>query len=190
MRRKIVITAVIILLLSSIGYGTYAYMSASKTAQNVITAGNVKIELNKVDDQLNIMPNTSVIRLVTITNTGRNDCYVRVKITADITPDAKSDANISLSSDKIIFDVDTDNWAKDSDGYWRYNKLLPAGNPPDNVTSSLLKGISFDKGMGNEYQNAKVNLNITAEAVQAINNGTSVKDVTGWPGSPSPTATH
>ena len=35
--------------------------------------------------------------------------------------------------------------------------------------------------MGNEYQNAKAMIDITAIAVQSANNGETVLEATGWP---------
>ncbi|MFB0919919.1 MAG: SipW-dependent-type signal peptide-containing protein, partial [Oscillospiraceae bacterium] len=54
MKKKLALAAVIILLLSVAGYGTYAYLTAGTTAKNVITAGTVKIELTEVSDELEV----------------------------------------------------------------------------------------------------------------------------------------
>jgi len=37
------------------------------------------------------------------------------------------------------------------------------------------------KTMDNDYQNATIEINVEAQAVQSANNGTSVLTATGWP---------
>lgn len=187
MKKKIALTAVIIFVLASAGYGTYAYMTASKTAQNIITAGNVKIELNEVTNEQNksageltVMPSTNAKYEVSVTNTGKNACYVRVKLNTKL-----NIGEALLSSEgKITLLLDNINWVQDTEGYWRYKVELAPGK----TSSNLLTEIAFDKSMGNEYQNATFNLSVSAQAVQAVNNGfvTSVLEVKGWPSTPAP----
>ena len=182
MKKKIALAAALILILSIAGYGTYAYLTASKTANNVITAGTVKIELNKVqDEKLLVMPATTGKREVIVTNSGGNACYVRVKIETTVNPDPEAEA--SLDPDKIALQLNEADWVKGTgDDYWYYSKVLE----PKDSTKNLLEGINFDKSMGNEYQNATFTISVSAQAVQAENNGFetpagSVLDVKGWP---------
>ena len=191
MKKKIALTAVMILVLTLVGYGTYAYMTATpKVARNIVTAGNVKIELNEPilpSGGLKIMPATVAKREVTVKNIGKNDCYVRVKLEAQISPSSLPSTEGKIT---LLFDTsDTSKWVKDSDGYWRYKEKLA----PNDTTTNLLLGIQFDKSMGNEYKNAAIDINVLAQAVQADNNAFdpdkgSVLDVKGWPTTPTPTA--
>ena len=195
MKRKIALFCITTLVLSMVGYGTYAYMTASKTTQNIITAGTVKIELSGESDgqniesegthksfeEIKVMPATVAYRDVTVKNTGANSCYVRVKLDMDIVP--ANEAKLSAEG-KIAMLLDDINWMKEKgdNGYWRYSKKLEPGES----TTNLLKEIQFDKSMGNEYQNATFNLIIIAQAVQAQNNSFdsdtgSILDVKGWP---------
>ena len=189
MKKKIALTAVVILVLTLVGYGTYAYMTATpKVARNIVTAGNVKIKLNEPvlpSGGLKVMPATIAKREVTVTNTGKNDCYVRVKLETQISPSSLPSAKGKII---LLFDTrDTSKWIEDSDGYWRYTEKLV----PNDTTTNLLLGIQFDKSIGNEYKNATVNLNVYAQAVQVAHNEftTSVTEVSNWPSSPTPTAT-
>ena len=196
MKKKMALAAVIILLLSVAGYGTYAYLTASTTAKNVITAGTVKIELTEVSDELEVskslgsdepyayvMPNTEKPGHVVVKNIGGNDCYVRVKLV----PAISSATETSLKTDKIGLVLNTDDWVKDDDNYWRYTKKLASGES----TSNLLTSVLFDKSMGNEYQNSVIHISISAQAVQAAHNDYnpetgSVNDIQGWPATPTP----
>lgn len=197
MKKKIAFAAVLIFLLASAGYGTYAYMTASKTAQNIITAGTVEIELNdgfeepseesgglyKLSEEIRVMPLSDVERTLSVTNIGKNACYVRVKFVPEF-----SKNNLNLPS-KGFVTISTNgvNWtAADNSGYYYFEKVLGPGE----TTDSLLELIHFEEKMGNEYQNATFNLSVSAQAVQAANNSYtspgSVKNVKGWPAPPTP----
>lgn len=179
MRLKISAAAILLILISTVGFVSYALLSAHASAQNIITAGTVRIELNDVDEGLTIMPATTAQREVVIKNIGANDCYVRVLISGEFNVELPAR---SSDSDAAVLNFNTGDWTKDSDGFWRYNMKLAPGES----TTNLLTGISFDKSMGNEYQNSAFQLNISAQAVQAANNGFipgtgSILDVDGWP---------
>ena len=179
-KRKIALASTVILLLATVGYGTYALMTASRTVSNVITAGTVKIELNKVEnDKLVVMPATTKEREVIVSNTGNNDCYVRVKLKTVVTPFV---SETTLTPGKITLHLNSDFWTEGTDGFWYYNEVLKSGKD----TPNLLKSIQFADDMGNEYQNAKFSISVSAQAVQAKNNAPengSVLKVTGWPSS-------
>ncbi|NCB74089.1 MAG: hypothetical protein EOM51_05015 [Clostridia bacterium] len=179
MRLKISAAALILILISTVGYVSYALLSAHASTQNIITAGTVKIELNDVAEGLEVMPATTAQRDVIIKNIGANDCYVRVMIIGGF----ESSLPVRYSSaDQVVLGFDDHSWTKDSAGFWRYNFKLAPGES----TSNLLTGVSFDKSMGNEYQNTIYRLSISAQAVQAANNSFdigsgSILDVVGWP---------
>lgn len=200
MKKKFALTAVIIFVLASAGYSTYAYMTASKTAQNIITAGTVEIELNDgfeepseesgglytLSEKIRVMPSSDVERTLSVTNIGKNACYVRVKFLTEFksayeghpTLPSVGFVTLSLNNKDWIFDEDS--------GYWYYKTPLQSGI----TTENLLELIHFEEKMGNEYQNATFNLSVSAQAVQAANNSYtspgSVKNVKGWPDPPVP----
>ncbi len=201
MKKKIALTAVIIFVLASVGYGTYAYMTASKTTQNSISAGTVKIELSegyekpskesgglyRLSEKIMVMPSTDAERTLSVKNIGNNACYVRVKFVTEF-----SKNNSTLPSDEFVtMSLNDKYWVLGKNGYWYYRTALEPGK----TTESLLKLIHFEKKMGNEYQNATFNMSVSAQAVQAAHNGfeekekESVLDVTGWPSVPVPSPT-
>ena len=45
----------------------------------------------------------------------------------------------------------------------------------------LFTCVTFDAGMGNEYQNATATVHVAAEAVQTANNGVTALEALGWP---------
>jgi len=64
-----------------------------------------------------------------------------------------------------------------SGGYYYYNTQLAAGA----TTSSLFTGVQMSGTMGTEYSGLEARVNVTAEATQAKNNGTSATAAKGWP---------
>ena len=181
MKRKIMILAVLVICIALFAAGTLAYYTSEQKAHNVITTGGVEIALNEwadeeretpFEDLTGIMPGAAVTKIVEVENTGASTAWVRVLV----------DENIELSGEgradpgDIVLDINTTDWTL-KDGRYYYNSPLEAGE----TTAPLFTSVSFDKDMGNEYQNATVTVDVSAQAVQTANNGTSALDASGWP---------
>jgi len=184
MKKKIALVVVIISLIAMGISGTMAYFTADSTATNVITAGNIDIdliEMEKTDEGLKpfedkdgVMPGDVISKIVTVKNTGDNEAYIRVQVKKMITlaGDATGSAELSLLS----CDINTNDWTY-SKGYYYYNKPLAAGEE----TAPLFENVTFSAAMGNEYQNCEAQIDVAAYAVQVKNNGATVLDAAGWP---------
>lgn len=186
MKRRLLAGAVIVMCLSLLAYGTLAYFTAEDTAHNVITSGEIDIELQEwadeekttpfPEDGVNgVMPGTDVTKIVEVKNTGSNDAYIRVKVEKEIVlPDG-----VEGEPDSSLMKIDFDEtyWEKGEDGYYYYKEALEPGA----VTEPLFASVSFDPSMGNIYQNSTAKVDVTAYAVQVANNGDGVMDAKGWP---------
>lgn len=95
MKRRLLAGAVIVMCLSLLAYGTLAYFTAEDIAHNVITSGEIDIELQEwadeekttpfPEDGVNgVMPGTDVTKIVEVRNTGSNDAYIRVRVEKEI----------------------------------------------------------------------------------------------------------
>ena len=170
--------------------GTLAYFTAEERAHNVITSGGVDIELlewadlqhqDEWTDIEGVMPGTSVTKAVEVANTGASPAWVRVKVTKAIEMADEGDAP---DLDLIQMDFDEESWTL-RDGWWYYTQPLPAekaDDPNAHVTPYLFTKVTFaGAGMGNPYQNAKITIDVQAEAVQVANNGDSALTASGWP---------
>lgn len=208
MKKKILLLAFLAFCSSVAVTGTLAYYTHEDRAHNVITSGNVAIELVEKtldgnteidfpkDGISGVMPGTSVSKIVAVKNTGSADAWIRVSVDMEIhDQNASSTASNSgkklpltiqkenRTIDVITLDVDDANWIYEN-GYYYYKKPVN----PDAFTSTLFENVAFAKEMGNEYQNCKVLIDVSAEAVQAANNpiptasGSNASDVKGWPG--------
>ena len=210
MKKKILALAAIAICGSVAAGGTLAYFNAKVTAHNVITSGEVQIELvEKMSNGAELvpfpengisgaMPGTSVSKIVSVKNTGESEAWVRVGVDAQINknpmisavnellPLQVADENGNMI-DVISYEfVNTDKWIHDTDeetgvDYYYYVEPVAGGEE----TATLFESVKFAKEMGNEYQNCRISIDVAANAVQTANNpipdGGDVTDIQGWP---------
>ncbi len=197
MKRRLLITAVAVLTLSLAAYATLAYLTGGATAHNVITSGNVKIQLldqtlageeltDFPEEGLLVMPGTTASKVVSVKNLA-SESWVRVKLVKEFRsaaapePSEPGELGNPLNTDAAILNLDLENWTLGADGYYYFNSPLAQ----DENTSDLFTEVQFDPGMDNRYQNTVLHIYVYAEAVQSANNpipdGGDVTDVQGWP---------
>lgn len=185
MKKKLLVCALIAVCFSMAAYGTVAYFSHQDTVTNVITAGNVEIDLQEwtisedgervpFRDVLHVMPGTAVSKIVEIKNTGKQSAWVRISLDNSIrlAEGSAGDADVSL----ISFDINKEYWTQ-QDGYYYYNAVLLPGN----TTEPLFTQVIFADAMGNLYQNSTAVVTVRAQATQVLHNGTTVWEAAGWP---------
>lgn len=183
-KRKVGLVAAALLLISMLSYGTLAYFTDAEAATNVMTAGNVDIVLLDQTDvegtlvdfntqfennKAGVMPGDVVSKVVAVENDGSQPAWVRVKVDQAITD------NLAMTG--ITLDINYANWTSMTDGYFYYNEELAAGD----ATEPLFTEVSYSSALGNDYMNAVVTIDVSAEAVQVANNGSSFDTATGWP---------
>ena len=186
MKRKMTICALLIACLTLAGLSTYAYFTDDATARNVITAGNLKIELQEMsipvdggdpvafEDVVGVMPGEDVSKIVSVKNTGDKPAYVRVSVDKVLTLAEGVEGTPDQSL--VTCDFNTTDWTE-VEGYYYYKRPLAAGAE----TEPVFENVSFDPNMGNMYQNSKVVITVDAYATQVDNNGGNVFEAQGWP---------
>ena len=185
MKKKIVAAALIVSMLSISALGTLAYFTDTGIAHNVITSGKVDITLNDamgydgdkqpVRELKGVMPGVTYDKVVSVTNEADSqNAWVRIKLEKVIepAPDVEAEINPSLV---IINFPEKSKWVEKGD-YWYYTDILKPGE----TTENLFETVTVDKNMGNEYQNSTVKILVTAEAVQADNNGGTYTEIKSW----------
>ncbi len=186
MKRKLFAGAVVLLCLSILGFGSIAYFTADEAAHNIITTGEIDIDLLEWADEAKtqpfpedgvtgVMPGSDVTKVVEVKNTGANDAYVRVQVAKYIT--LAEGVQGEVNNELVKLNFDTEYWTLGSDGFYYYNEPLKAGE----VTEPLFASVTFDANMGNLYQNSTAKVDVEAYAVQVANNGESVFEAAGWP---------
>lgn len=190
MKRKIFSLALVIGLLAIAVGSTAAYFTTSETAHNVITTHKVDIaiqettivadENGKIEEVPfgsvsfeHVMPTATVSKIVKVQMPKDSaTAWVRVKIEKNVT---LAD-NTAGNTDYMMIDIE-DGWEQGEDGWYYYEKPLKA----EGITEPIFEEVQFSHAMGNNHQNAKANIVITAQAVQTANNGSTVMEAAGWP---------
>lgn len=149
-----------------------------------------------------VLPGQAYAKNVSVTNTGSQSAWVRIKAEKEYWKSGSKVTSVSVPTETRTYDATNDKWtvtagtsdkaldannidllglnAADwtlSGGYYYYNTQLLAGK----TTSSLFTGVQMSGTMGTEYSGLEARVNVTAEATQAKNNGTSATAATGWP---------
>ena len=121
MRKKLIAGAVVAICLSLLAYSTSAYFTTEKTATNVITSGNIDIQLQETamqdgeevlfeqsQERFKVMPSQTVSKIVRVKNNGANAAYVRISIFKSIklAEDVQGTPDVSL----LELDFDSENW--------------------------------------------------------------------------------
>ena len=189
MKKKLLYIAAILICLSLITGGTFAYFTASDTVRNVITSGGVEVAV--VEQQLvngtlqpypnqpiQVMPATTVSKIVSVRSA---DQAVWVRMNYTLTVYDAQGKEMEVPADElakvVVIESDTANWTC-KDGWWYYNTAIKSGE----TTKPLFEEVEFSgPHMDNKYQLCTVVVDVTAQAVQQANNGTTVLEALGWP---------
>lgn len=179
MRRKILaLTLCVAMLAIAIVGGSLAYFFDSDAKTNTFTVGNVSIVLNEPNwdktgaaEAADVYPGEALAKDPTVTNDGKNPCFVRISVTNLDQFAADFDgAQIIYRTDYVDNALGTD-WEKGNDGYYYYSKVLNPGE----TTDALFDQIVIPKELTNDAP-AK-DIVVTAYAVQAQGARPSFADV-------------
>lgn len=174
MNKKILVLASSALAVATtlVAGGTYAYFTDQASVQNVITFGNVGISLEEPrytqaggnGAAVGVLPGNVLVKDPTITNTGNNPCFIRVKV------DVVESYNTAMRGVLPTVDIeeitnleDNTGWVK-GDGYYYYQSpLAPA------ATVKLFEELTIPATWGNTYTDLRLGVNVLAEAIQSEN---------------------
>ena len=186
MKKKIFVCAFIAICLSIVAYSTTAYFTYSEIATNVITMGNIRIDLQELAvpkgggdpvpfrDVLDVLPGTEVSKIVQVKNIGVQPAWIRISLAKGLSlaEGIEGEADTSL----FTFDINTEYWLE-RDGYYYYKDVLSPGQ----TTEPLFTEVRFSSYMGNMYQQSKATVYVNAQATQVVHNGSTVFEAAGWP---------
>lgn len=189
MKKKILYIAAIVICLSLITGGTYAYFTTSDTARNVITSGGVGIQI--VEQQMvngtaqpypnqpiPVLPATEVSKIVSVQSL-EQIAWIRANYTVTVYDAEGEEMDIPDEELKrvIIIKNSSTNWTE-KDGWWYYDTAIGSNG----ITAPLIEKVEFSgPNMDNKYQLCTMIIEVNADAVQKANNGTTVWEALGWP---------
>lgn len=129
-----------------------AYFTDFGKADNHLTFGYNEIEIDEYfPDPGYPQAGETIVKEVSIKNTGANDCYVRIF----------ADFNNSQMKEYCTIDWNTADFTYNSDGYWYYNNVLKSGK----TTPDLMTKIVIADAIPGGFEN--FDLIVYAESVQA-----------------------
>lgn len=197
MKKKTLAVSLIAIALSLLAMGTAAMFLFYEEgrATNVITTSGIELVLNETGDGLpvvkegqfvglmftNVLPSQTVGKQPSVTNSGAEPFWLRVKIEKTL---QKATAGVAVDMPLQIGEIEviqingiTDAWVQDGDWYYFTEKVKK------DMTVHVFESVTFAYQMGNEYEEAFGNIIITAEAIQCKNNdipaGGTILEV--WP---------
>lgn len=202
-RRKAVLIGMLAVI-ALVGAGlTSAFTVHNTAADNVLTFGNVRLEIiqqeKQADGSLKDVPADYEVkaasglasRIVTFQNAGESDLYVRARPVMRAESAAGEDRGDASQVTKFQM-VDSGDWIQKSpdDGWYYYvggekGGLVAAatgGSETGDATEPLMNGIEFVGDFSDVVgPNGRFVFTVEAQAVQADNNGESALDAMGWP---------
>lgn len=186
MKKKIIASALAVCMMATLAIGmTLAYFTDTKSADNVFTVGNVKIELAEPNwdkegggkaDADAVYAGEALAKDPTITNTGANPCFVRIKVAGldSLVPEGTTDPALMIKyRTGYIDNVLGDGWVLHTDGYYYYSTVLPERA----TTDSLFDQIVMPAALENGNTDAEYKVIVSAQAVQAQGAKASFSDV-------------
>ena len=190
MKKKILsICLVAVIAVMAIAGASLAYFTAEDSAENVFTVGNVAIDLTepnwdetgKVEAE-DVYPGEPLAKDPTVTNTGKNPCFVRISVSnLDQFAEKFDGAMITYRTD-YVENALGENWKRHTDGYFYYTKVLAAGE----TTDALFDQIVIPFALTNNEKTLPIE--VTAYAVQAQGarpsftavQAMTVEEIAGW----------
>lgn len=176
MKKKIVSIALVVAMIAIIAAGSFAYFTDTQKADNVFTVGNVNIELTEPNwdasgevDGENAYAGEALKKDPTVTNTGNNPCFVRVKVEG---LDCLGEDNMITYETNYKAGKLHDGWVLHTDGYFYWTKPLVVAEDVDqakgllNQTAPLFDQIRIPTTVTNGFD-GNYDVIVTAEAVQA-----------------------
>ena len=183
---KFLSIAIISILLTFVTQGTLAYYSTVGKAVNVVTMGEIKMEIHETtmssqnqpvpfpEDGVYITPGDIVSKKVEIKNVCDQPFYLRVKMVYGI-------ENTELTSDECFsLNINEEYW-KLVDGWYYYTDILE----PDEITPHVFSEVEIvGAKLDNSYFGKTLTLTVKAQAVQSKNNpveNMATHTASGWP---------
>ena len=166
MKKKIISLCLVVALgATAVIGGTLAYFTDAESKDNTFTVGNVDITLTEPnwdatgkEEAVDAYPGEPLAKDPTVTNVGKNPCFVRVKVEG---LKQFGDAGDIIYRTDYVDNKLGDNWVDGGDGYFYYEKVLAITEKTD----ALFDQVVIPTGIKNNAQTAPIV--VKAEAVQA-----------------------
>lgn len=154
-----------VLVVMAVAGATVAYFTDTDSKDNTFTVGNVDITLAEPNwessgsvDAPDVYPGEPLAKDPTVTNSGKNPCFVRISV-ANLDQFGQK-GMITYRTDYVTGKLGTD-WVLHTDGYFYYTKVLAVGETTDALFDQIVMPTGLTGGEAAE------DIVVTAQAVQA-----------------------
>lgn len=154
-----------VLVVMAVAGATVAYFTDTDAKDNTFTVGNVDITLTEPNwessgsvDAPDVYPGEPLAKDPTVTNSGKNPCFVRISVANLDQFGTKGD--ITYRTDYVAGKLG-ENWVLHTDGYFYYTKVLAINETTDALFDQIVMPTGLTGGETAE------DIVVTAEAVQA-----------------------
>lgn len=180
-KKKIIGLCLAVGLMVGVVGGSFAWFTDTDAVTNSFaTQGNGTDESNGIkieeifDSELagKVLPGTEVNKDAKVKNTATYDQIIRVKFEKKWTKTNDKDLSldfIELKYQNTTTSNEANKWIKGTDGYFYYNGVVPAGG----ATEYLLDSVTLSSQVNNDYKDAKYDVIVHAEGIQAANGAVS-----------------
>jgi len=182
MKKKAIAVLLILLLVCSMTDGTSAFFISTQRATNVITTGQIHVELQEwadedgtdFEDVIHVLPGKEITKIVTARNVCPNAAWIRMSFSKSVRLANGVTGEPDLA--QVSLDLNTADWTE-KDGWYYYKEPLTPGK----TCEPLFTTVSFAEDMDNIWQQSTITIDVELQAVQTANNGTDVMTADGWP---------
>lgn len=157
-----------------------AYYTSVGRASNVITSGNLRLQIHEKTadgsdfprEGVYVIPGDVVSKRVSVENICAHPFYLRVKLVS------QTDHQVLSAQDCLKMDIDTQHWILQN-GYYYYSEILQPGETTMPVFTNVeIVGSKVDQS----FAGTTLNLTVKASAVQSENNPAQhTWEAKGWP---------
>lgn len=179
-RSRLLLIALAAILATILTQPTLAYYTTIGKATNVVTSGNISLEIHEKTadgsdfpaEGVYVIPGDIVSKQVSVENVCAHPFYLRVKLVRGATNETLS------QEDAMKLDINTNEWTY-QDGYYYYNSILQPGQ----VTVPLFTQVEIvGSQVDQSHAGSTLSLSVNAYAVQSENNPAEQPwDAAGWP---------
>ncbi|GAA0709099.1 hypothetical protein GCM10008904_19760 [Paraclostridium ghonii] len=157
--------------------GTLAWFTSQDKVSNIFATGGVDnpngangngVEIwEQYNPKINMVPGDTEIKLVQTQNTTTYDSFIRVKITPKWKDNKLNNEMIELTFGDNNSNLGSGDgqWLKGNDGYYYYMGKIDSKK----FTNPILSSVKLSTEAGSEYRDAKFDVFVEAESIQADN---------------------
>lgn len=187
-KRKLILIAAASVLLICCAAPTIAFITRKTTTENIITFGNVRLQLHETmlnedgqeievqeDTETDITHNDTLSRIVRVENLGEQPIYIRIALSMSGT---EEDGTPFKADDYVSYQLNKEDWYYEDGWYYYRTELAPHVTSKELMTQVIFNDINE---ITDQYPGSEFKLNIDAQGVQSRNNGDDVSQAAGWP---------